>query len=95
MAQKYDNINTTCGISFWAWDTYKKEVPPAICQTLGNLNLCLKARVDPVLWGLKLIPFLGLSSRKTIQNYKYKIKYKREHLFRAPVPEAEASLASQ
>jgi hypothetical protein len=46
------------------------------------------------LWGLKLIPFLRPSSRKIIQNYKYKIKYKSEYLFRAPVPEAEASLAS-
>jgi hypothetical protein len=34
------------------------------------------------LWGLKLVQFLGPLLRKRIQNYKHKIRYKIEYLFR-------------
>jgi hypothetical protein len=38
-----------------------------------------------VLWGIKLIQFWGGTSlRKGIQNYKYKIRYESEYLFRVP-----------
>jgi len=35
-----------------------------------------------VLWGWKLIKFLGPSLRKRIQNYEYKSRHAREYLFR-------------
>jgi hypothetical protein len=35
-----------------------------------------------MLWGLKLIQFLGPSLRKRIQNYEYKIRYGSKCLFR-------------
>jgi hypothetical protein len=47
-----------------------------------------------VLCSLKLIQFLGPSSRRRIQNYKYKIRYKSEYLFRAPARALEGALAN-
>ena len=35
-----------------------------------------------MLWGLKLIQFLGPSLRKGMQNYEYKIRYESKCLFR-------------
>jgi hypothetical protein len=34
------------------------------------------------LWGLKLIKYFGSPLRKRIQDYKYKISYESEYLFR-------------
>jgi hypothetical protein len=35
-----------------------------------------------VLWGLKLLQFLGPTLRKRIRSYEYKIRYESEYLFR-------------
>jgi len=35
-----------------------------------------------MLWGLKLIQFLGSCLRKRIQNYEYKFRYGNKCLFR-------------
>jgi hypothetical protein len=47
------------------------------------------------LWGLKLSEFWGPYFRKIIQNYKYKIMYEIEFLFRAPSKALEGDPASE
>jgi hypothetical protein len=45
-------------------------------------NICVKQGQIQVLWGLKLVQFLGPSLRKKkIQNYEYKFR-ENEYLFR-------------
>jgi len=48
-----------------------------------------------VMWGLKLIQFLGPPFRKRIRNYEYKIMYGSEYLFRAPPRVPEGAHASE
>jgi len=48
-----------------------------------------------VIWGLKLIQFLGALFRKRIRNYEYKIMYESEYLFRAPPRASEGAHASK
>ena len=50
--------------------------------------MCYQGQVQ-VLWGLKLIQFLGPSVRKEIQSYEYKIRCESEYLFWA-LPKASA-----
>jgi len=44
------------------------------------------------MWAPKLVEFWGPSLRKRIQNYKYKIRYESEYLFRAPPRALEGAL---
>jgi hypothetical protein len=48
-----------------------------------------------VWWGLKLSKFLGPYFKKGTQNYEYKIRYKTEYLFRAPLGAPEGNRASE
>jgi len=57
-------------------------------------NVILGAEVEPVLWGLKLIQFLGSSLRKRIDNYENEIRYEIEYLIRAPPRSLEEARAS-
>jgi hypothetical protein len=45
-----------------------------------------------ILWGLKLIQFLGPPLRKIIQSYAYKIRYRSEYSFVAPPMALEEGL---
>ena len=48
-----------------------------------------------VLWGMKLIQFWGLCSRKRIQNYEYKVRHESEYLFRTHPRTLEGASASE
>jgi hypothetical protein len=64
---------------------FKQKVSVSTVQAQGWIQ---------VLCSLNLIQFLGPSSRKRIQNYKYRIKYESEYLFRAPARALEEAPAN-
>ena len=67
-------------------------VGPLKCR---NVQRRYKQGRIQVLWGLKLIQFLGPALRKRIQNYEYKIRYESEYLFSAPHRAVEGARASE
>jgi hypothetical protein len=56
---------------------------------------CCGQRQIQILWGLKLIQLLGPPSRKRIQGYAYKIRYKSEYSLMAPPKALEEAHASE
>lgn len=55
---------------------------------------CTQCQIQ-VLWGLQLMHFLRPSLWKRVQNYEYRIGYKREYLFTVPPRTLEGSHASE
>lgn len=64
-------------------------------QVLWDIMLCHWQGQIQVMWGLKIIQFLGPPFIRRIRNYKYKIIYESEYLFRAPPWALEWAHASE